>query len=162
MTCEEYLLSYRRAMDKVRDLDVEIAEEELRQKKKVANYEGIMVQSSKDPNAKLDPLGQLLLNREKLLKDAEAERQKVSSFIRSVGGPSEVDKRSRQLLRLYYCDDLDWREVQRLIMPLKERRDGRRAPRRRGCVSESSLYRLRQDAMMKADRAYRQLNKYTR
>lgn len=162
MTCEEYLLGYRRALDAVRETDIEIREEEARQQRLAAKYEGLMVQSSKDPNAKLDPLGELILKREKQVAEAEEKQKEILSFIRSVGGPSEEDKRCRQILRLYYGDDMEWRDVQRLVGALRNRRDGRRAPKqRKGYIAESTLFRIRHEALAKAEHAYRTLHKYT-
>lgn len=160
MTCEDYLMQYRRALDDIRDADLRIQEEELRQQRLSANYDSIAVQGSKDANAKLDPLGDLILQRAKLVEQAEEKKQKVRRFIASVGGGSEEDKRSRQILRLYYAEDLDWKDVQRLVRPLRQRRDGRQAPKRKGCVSETTLFRARHDALAKAERAWQNIKKF--
>lgn len=162
MTCEEYLLSYRRALDAIRDTDSLIREEEARQQRLAAKYEGLLVQSTKEPNSKLDPLGELLLKRDQQIQEAEEKRQEILSFIRSVGGTSEEDKRCRQVLRLYYGDDLEWRDVQRLVGSLRNRRDGRRARKHGDFISESSLFRIRHEALAKAEHAFRTLNKYTK
>lgn len=162
MTCEEYLMGYRKALMLVQEIEDQIEEEELRQTHMGARYDGPQVQGSGEPNAKLDPLGDLVLRKRAAEEAAEEKRRELRKFIASVGSDSEKDRRSRQLLRLYYAEAYDWREVQRLIKPLKTRSDGRMAPRRKGCISEPTLYRERNEAMIKAESAYRRMNKYAR
>ena len=162
MTSEDYLMGYRLALAQIQEIDGDIEAEELRQTRVAAKYDGNPVQGSGDPNAKLDPLGELILRRKAAVDAAEEKRREIRKFIATVGSDSEKDRRSRQILRLYYVEELDWRDVQRLIKPLKTRSDGRMAPRRKGCVSEPTLYRERGEALRKADLAFRRMNKYAR
>lgn len=162
MTCEEYLMGYRKALMLVQEIEDQIEEEELRQTHMGARYDGPQVQGSGEPNAKLDPLGDLVLRKRAAEEAAEEKRRELRKFIASVGTDNEKDRRSRQILRLYYVEENDWRDVQRLIKPLRTRTDGRAAGKRKGCVSEPTLYRERKDALLKAESAYRRMNKYAK
>lgn len=162
MNCEEYLLRYRKALEAVDELEGQIEEEELRQSRLAARYDSNKVDGSGEPNAKLDPLGDLVLRKKRAEEAAEEKRREVRRFIATVGSDSEKDRRSRQLLRLYYAEGYTWKEVQKLLKPLKTRTDGRQAARRKGCISEPTLFRERNEAMIKAESAYRRMNKYAR
>ena len=81
------------------------------------------------------------------------------AFISKVGaGSGDTGKRHRKILRLYYCEALQWKDICTALRPLKIRQDGRQVTykKRRG-ISETTLFRVRLEALAAADIEFRRL-----
>lgn len=125
----------------------------------LGKYDGVKVQSSDDRRNAEAELADLVRASSAALEAAEQKRQEILAFISKVGaGSGDTGKRHRKILKLYYCDALQWSDICAAIRPLRIRRDGRQVTykKRRG-ISETTLFRVRLEALAAADIEFRRL-----
>jgi hypothetical protein len=159
MTCEEFLMQYRKSMAEVDEMDDQIKLAEERLQRVTAKYDGVKVQSSNDRRNAEAELADLVRAKGAALEAAEQKRQEILAFISKVGaGSGDTGRRHRRILKLYYCDALQWSDICAAIRPLRVRRDGRQVTykKRRG-ISETTLFRVRLEALAAADIEFRRL-----
>lgn len=158
MTLEEFLMQYRRSLEQASELDDQIAEAEMIHRHLTATYEVEPVRGSRSNREAESPeILDLKAEKERILQDGRARRQEISEFIQSITADVQplVLQREQRLLQLYYCDLLSWNEIKKLLRPLHMRK-GKvvvNTGRARG-ISETQMFRLRQDALAHAERVY--------
>lgn len=159
MTCEEFLMQYRDAMAEVEDLECQIQFAEGRLQRTTASYDGVKVQSSNDRRNAEAELADLVREKDKAQAAADQKRQEILNFISKVEpGTGDTGRRHRRILKLYYCDALQWSDICAAIRPLRVRRDGRQVTYKKGNgVSETTIFRARLEALAAADIEFRRL-----
>lgn len=159
MTCTEYLMRYREAMEDVDELNTQIEAMELRKERMTSKYgEKTRVKNSGGKGRDLDAaLGDLILERDQLLEEANQVRDQLMNFISQVGEKNDIGRRYRRLLRLYYAEGFSWDDVRHMLRPVHIRKDGRQITGKRGCLSETSLFRVRLEALGQAEVEFRRL-----
>lgn len=159
MTCEEFLMQYRDAMAEVDDLECQIKFAENRLQKVTANYDTVKVRGSHDRGNAEAELADLISERDVALEAANGKRQEVLNFISKVeAGTGDIGRRHRRILKLYYCDALQWGDICAAIRPLRIRKDGRHTTYKNGSgVSETTIFRVRLEALAAADIEFRRL-----
>lgn len=159
MTCEEYLNRYRDALGDMEDLTAQIRLAEDRLQRVTANYDGVKVQGSHDRRDAEAELADLSRERQERMEAAGKLREEIGSFISRIGvGTGDVGRRYRRLLKLYYCDGLPWGDIAKAMRPLRTRKDGRQVTYKSGGgISETTLFRVRLEALAEADMEFRRL-----
>lgn len=159
MTCEEFLMQYRDAMAEVEDLECQIQFAEGRLQRTTANYDGVKVQGHHDRKDAEAELADLVREKDEAQEAADKKRQEILNFIGKVEpGTGDTGRRHRRILKLYYCDALQWSDICAAIRPLRVRRDGRQVTYKKGAgVSETTIFRARLEALAAADIEFRRL-----
>ena len=101
----------------------------------------------------------LVREKDKAQETADRKRQEILNFISKVEpGTGDTGRRHRRILKLYYCDALQWSDICAAIRPLRVRRDGRQVTYKKGSgVSETTIFRVRLEALAAAEVEFRRL-----
>lgn len=159
MTCTEYMDSYRALLADVAEVDGKISDMESLLQRYTQGYGDLgKVRGGNDRKAAEAALGDLVRQKSRKKKAAEERRAELEAFIETVGEAGPEGERHRRLLRMYYCDLMTWAQIRKELRPIYKTNKGKVAKvdvtRKKG-ISETAVYRIRLDAMAKAERAYR-------
>lgn len=158
MNAEQYLNSYRDMLEAVQDMDNQIRKAELRLQKLTQRYDAGSGGggTTERQQAQLAALGDLSRRRDELREKACRRGKELEKFIKTVGGQNGTGQRIRDLLQMYYVELFTWAEVQECLGTVRSAKNGRTKNRDTHTrVSDTTLWRIRQDALVAAERAWR-------